>query len=246
MQPNAIEELWPVPRTLPALAANEVHVWSASLDGSDSELATLRQVLSIDEIARCDRAPLVEVRNHFIAARGLLRHVLASYLGVAPGGLQFVYGKAGKPYLANNPDGLHFNISHSGDLALIAVTSGCEVGIDLERISDLPEADDIAARFFCDEAKAEFRSASAPDRLPVFFRCWTRKEAIAKCTGAGIAEEQPASADGIYVMDIAPAHEYAAALAVASSGGRFRFMSWPQHTEAPAELCAVHSSGVFL
>jgi len=166
----------------PSLSPGEVHVWQADLD----LLPDFQGCLSPDELSRADRFLTGELRRRFVAGRGLLRDILARYLGVPSRDIRFGYGSAGKPRL----DGLgspRFNLSHCGGLALVALALDAEVGVDVERVRPLPELEHIAAHFF---APSESRALLAlpPERREAgFFNCWTRKEAIVKCLGEGLS-----------------------------------------------------------
>jgi 4'-phosphopantetheinyl transferase len=230
MRREDVQHLWSLPGGTPELCAREVHVWSASLDLDAFELEQMRAVLSRDELLRSERSPLIAERNRFAAGRGLLRQVLSQYIATDPADIQFAYGQAGKPYLIENPHDIRFNISHSGDVALIALAQGREVGVDIETICDMSEMEDIAARFFSDDARTEYASAECSNRRQVFFKCWTEKEAVSKCTGQGIADEQPLIVDDITIIPLAPALGYAASLAISGPALKLRTWRWPQPT----------------
>ncbi|MGZ4964752.1 MAG: 4'-phosphopantetheinyl transferase family protein [Limisphaerales bacterium] len=222
-------------------------MWSASLSIDPGTLDAMRNVLSTDELLRCEHSPLVSEQNRFIAGRGSLRHILAEYLDTDPCAVQFAYGHAGKPFLTDAPHDIKFNISHSGDLALIAVSAGREIGVDVELMSELPEMTEIADRFFSDEARAEFLSAPAGDRVEVFYKCWTEKESISKCTGQGITEEYPVPADDITLTRLSPAHGYAASLAVGGPPLNVRTWRWSHKAlSVDSELPCSAVTGVFL
>lgn len=248
MQPlSNIEHSWRLATTSPPLRADHVHVWSVSLCVDPETLEAMRNVLSTDELSRCERSPLVHEQNRFIAGRGSLRHILASYLNTAPGAVQFGYGHAGKPYLLHPAHDLRFNISHSGDLALIAVSLHCDIGVDVELMNELPEMTEIAVRFFSDAAKKQFLSSSAENRLETFYKSWTEKESVSKCTGQGIVEEHPVPADDISVMQLTPAVGYAASLAVRGPVQNVHTWRW-SHTVScvEAELADAAATGSFL
>jgi 4'-phosphopantetheinyl transferase len=168
------------------LASREVQVWGVSLTASDQTLSLYQSTLSADERARADRFRFENLRHAFTISRGGLRLLLAGYLGGRPQELALNYGRRGKPEL-QPLSGLRFNVSHSGLIALYAVTLDCEVGLDVEQIRDLPDHDAIAARFFAPKETAELRSLDPRDRVAAFFRCWTRKEAYIKAVGDGLA-----------------------------------------------------------
>jgi 4'-phosphopantetheinyl transferase len=102
--------------------------------------------------------------------------------------LDFDYGPQGKPCLspALTQHHLEFNLSHSEDLALIAIARGAAVGVDLERIRPLPDAGELAARFFSERENELIQSLSEDLRPAAFLRIWTRKEACLKASGEGI------------------------------------------------------------
>jgi len=170
------------------LAPGDVHVWRLRLDLPTDQVHALREVLSADERERAGRFVFDEHRNRFIACRGQARSVLAGYLGAAAGELRFRYGPRGKPAL-EAPWGelLTFNISHSHDLALCAVACGRELGVDIEHIRPPSDFDGLAAHFFASSEVNALRSLPEETRLESFFRCWTRKEAVLKAVGTGLA-----------------------------------------------------------
>lgn len=179
---------WPVGGPSP-LAADEVQVWLADLRQPAQRLAQLAAVLSADERERAARFRFPELRDAFIAGRGLLRELLAAYLNRPAAALRFRPGLMGKPLLAGvDADAdLHFNLSHSADWALYAVARR-PVGIDLEsmeRPALNPAA--IAERICTPREWAAFQAMPAEQWHSAFFTCWTRKEAIAKATGGGLA-----------------------------------------------------------
>jgi 4'-phosphopantetheinyl transferase len=175
----------------PPLTADDVHVWRIALDIGDSILTRLRATLSDDERQRAERFHFEIHRRHFIAGRGALRALLARYLARRPEELRFVYSTHGKPSLAEEAEShpLRFNLTHSHQLALLAVTHGREVGVDIEHIRTNLERDGeaLAERFFSPREVAVLRSLPLALRREAFFRCWTRKEAYIKAQGKGFA-----------------------------------------------------------
>ncbi|HVZ39813.1 MAG TPA: 4'-phosphopantetheinyl transferase superfamily protein [Candidatus Kapabacteria bacterium] len=174
--------------TPPELTAGHVHVWSIPLAVSPKELMSLRHILQPDERERAARFLRDRDRAHFVAARGMLREVLGAYLGSNPANVRFCYGAYGKPELApEHESDLRFNLSHSGELALCAVTTGCSVGVDLERIRPDIEFESIALRFFSAQEVHAFSLLSDDVRPRAFFNCWTGKEAYIKAIGEGLS-----------------------------------------------------------
>lgn len=168
------------------LPEGDVHVWSIRLDGSEDRIRRLAQVLSRDEMDRANRFRFDVHRHRFIAARSAMRHLLAEYGGVDPQVLRFHYGHRGKPDLPDFP-WLHFNLSHSEDRALLAVTRVAPIGVDIEYLRSMPDLMDIAERFFARGEVERLVRQPSSEHAPCFFRCWTRKEAYLKAVGEGLA-----------------------------------------------------------
>ncbi|MEW6731152.1 MAG: 4'-phosphopantetheinyl transferase superfamily protein [Acidobacteriota bacterium] len=170
------------------LPDNRVHVWSVALDQPASYRMKLREILSADEQSRADRFYFERDRDHFIIGRGVLRTLLGYYLGIKPECLSFHYGPKGKPSLTQDyANGLKFNISHSHGMALYGFTKNREIGVDIEQIRAIEDAEQIAKRFFSPQEAAIFSSIPADEKYEAFFNCWTRKEAYIKATGDGLS-----------------------------------------------------------
>lgn len=169
----------------PSLPTRELHVWRIPLDSPAHTLDTARALLAPDEGARADRFTMDAPRRRFTLARAALRTVLARYTGRPPHDLAFTTGPHGKPALADSP--FRFNLSHSEDLALLAITRRTEVGIDIEHIDPRRAADDIAARFFSPAEQQQLAHYTGDERTAAFFRAWSRKEAVIKALGEGLA-----------------------------------------------------------
>ena len=177
---------WLAPPSPLSLKEDEVHIWQVSLDQPYTTLQQLRQVLSGDELARAKRFHFDKDRNHYIVARGTLRLILGDYLNTEPGHLRFSYSDHGKPTL-DPPSDLVFNVSHSGGVALHAVTRGREIGVDIEKVRPMADGEQIAERFFSAEEVEVFLHVPPDQRDEAFFNCWTRKEAYIKAIGEGLS-----------------------------------------------------------
>ena len=189
MDIDPIPVTWsPAPASL-TLNADEVHLWRASLDCDLPVLSRLEATLSADETARANRFVLLKDRNHFVAARGILRELLGAYLRSSSANLQFNYGNHGKPALETKTfsSSLQFNLSHSGGLAVYAFSIGRRLGIDVEQIRPQLAGEDIARRYFAMRELAELRALPPGLRSQGFFLCWTRKEAYIKAQGGGLS-----------------------------------------------------------
>ena len=169
----------------PTLSADEVHVWRAGLDRPAAEYARL---LSRDEQARADRLRFEQLQRRFIVGRGILRVILGRYLNVSPEEVEFEYHPNGKPALSSRllHAALCFNLSHSDELLLLAVTYHRAVGIDLETIHSDLEVENLAEQFFSPAERVELQALPSDRRLASFFCGWTRKEAYLKARGEGL------------------------------------------------------------
>jgi 4'-phosphopantetheinyl transferase len=144
------------------------------------------ELLTPDERQRAARFAFDHLRHSFTLARGALRILLGRSLDAAPGEIRFTYGAKGKPGLVDQGRA-RFNLSHSGALALIAITLDCEIGVDIEQIRPMPDLHGIASRFFSAEEEVDLMSLDEDQRVAGFFRCWTRKEAYIKAIGDGLS-----------------------------------------------------------
>jgi 4'-phosphopantetheinyl transferase len=167
------------------LGPDEVHLWHAVLDEQAAE--SLKPILSDDEISRANRFHFTKDRNHFIVGRGLLRKLVAAYLGMDSAGLRFSYGEKGKPSLQERDAAINFNLAHSRGMAIYAFSRGRELGVDIEFIKEDLEAEKIAKRFFSPCEIQALQAVPAELRTHAFFNCWTRKEAYIKARGEGLS-----------------------------------------------------------
>jgi 4'-phosphopantetheinyl transferase len=170
--------------TSPLVQPSEVHIYHATLDRPSSAIESLAQLLSPDEQQRADRFRFEKDHKKFIIARGLLRTLLSRYLEISPEQVQFSYGLKGKPELIPH-SALSFNVSHSHQMALYAITLHHRIGIDLEQIRPI-EAAPLAQRFFSPQEAAVIHSLTDADQHRAFFRGWTQKESYLKATGDGL------------------------------------------------------------
>jgi 4'-phosphopantetheinyl transferase len=175
---------WSEAATPPSFPVGHVDIWKLSLDEPSKA-----SVLSSDELARASRFHFDKDRTRFIRCRSVLRFLLAGYLGVPAAEIRFEYSSNGKPQLPpkQNPRGLQFNVSHSADVALIAVGAELQLGIDIEKIREEVDTAALAQRFFSSREGAGLQALPDHLRLAGFFACWTRKEAFLKATGTGLS-----------------------------------------------------------
>lgn len=161
-----------------------VDVWMWSLAVTADEAAELAHVLSEDERARAKRFLSPGDRDRFIAGRARLRHILSTYTSVPAATLRLGAGNSGKPFIEGE-HAPHFNLSHSGDRAALAVCADHPVGIDIEAIRPIREQ--IAERYFSPDEVRALSALPGADQVAGFFRCWTRKEAVVKARGGGLS-----------------------------------------------------------
>jgi 4'-phosphopantetheinyl transferase len=170
------------------LAENSVDVWHILLPADESDEENWMRVLSSDEKCRARRFRGRALSLRFVAGRATLRYLLARYTHTPPERLRFTYAPMGKPVL--DPGGVRFpctfNLSHSGNHLLVAVTRARDVGVDIERVRPLPDASSMVERFFSRHEQEVYFALPAARRRAAFFRCWTRKEAFVKMVGNGL------------------------------------------------------------
>jgi 4'-phosphopantetheinyl transferase len=234
-----------------SLEPARVDVWRVSLAQPARRRQELAQSLNDEEMARAGRFHFDRHRHAFIVARGFLRSVLARYLQIAPAAVAFVYGQKGKPALAGPglapASPLRFNLSHAGELALLAVAHGREVGVDIEQFRPMSDAAQIAARFFAASEFATWQALPPEQQVAAFFNCWTRKEAFIKALGDGLSYPlngfevslvpgepaqlrrvmaDPTAVNRWSMLALEAGDGYAAAVVVAGHGWRLNCYQW--------------------
>ena len=170
----------------------QVHLWSVDLQPETAVVDDLRRLLSGKEIERAERFKFDRHRRRFIVRRAALRLLSGAYLDRDPADLRFAEGDKGKPFLdqgeVEEAQRVHFNLSDSGDLAIYAFTRGADLGVDVEILRPMPDAQSIAEHFFAAEEREVLRGVAEARKAQAFFNCWTRKEAYIKAIGEGLSE----------------------------------------------------------
>jgi 4'-phosphopantetheinyl transferase len=180
--------MWHIPPHPLDLPTDAVHVWWVDLRVSSDCTTRFIATLSADERARADRYRFPEHRERFIAAHGALRDILSRYLNLPASQLAFSITPHGKPALADLDQAwLQFNLSHSGDLALVAVARDHPVGIDVEQMIPPEDFPRLVEQFFSANENAAFRALPESKRAAAFFAGWTQKEAYVKALGTGVS-----------------------------------------------------------
>jgi 4'-phosphopantetheinyl transferase len=180
------------PRCLPGKPIrppdDEVHLWQVDLASAAGAEEEWRSILSADEIARAGRFRFAQDRKFYTATRAILRRILGGYTAADPRELVFRYSEREKPSLSGDEAGkIEFNVSHSGQVALLAFARERSLGVDVEQIRGGRDHEAIARRFFSQHEQEQLSALPPSERAAAFFRCWTRKEAYIKATGDGLA-----------------------------------------------------------
>ena len=241
----------PAPAEL-ALAGADVHVWRVALDPPADVVAALASTLSDDERDRAARFHFDRDRIAFTVARGALRTLAGRYLATPPARLAFGYRERGKPYLTA-PVGLRFNVSHSGQRALLCFARDREVGVDIELRRELSDLLALARTAFSPAEYAALCRLPQTAHTDAFFACWSRKEAFIKATGEGVAQlaafdvnlapgepaqllrvdGEPPGEPRWSIHDLPAIPDYAAALVVERDGAPLQLACWDWSAPSP-------------
>jgi 4'-phosphopantetheinyl transferase len=179
---------WHFPPNHPPLESGDIHVWAVPVLSTETGLDSPAAILSPDERRQAAVFRLTAPRERFITARAALRVLIGRYLQIAPGSVAISLDPKGKPRLAENTlaNEMRFNVAHSDRLALIAFTSRCDVGVDIERVREVRHVEHIARRYFHPAEIATIAALKPSDRHRAFLQIWTGKEAVLKAIGTGI------------------------------------------------------------
>lgn len=235
--------------SIPMLLASTIDVWTIPLCISDDVFSTRRTILSDDEQERASRFHFEKDARRFIVARASVRSILGAYTQSRPEDLRFSYSAQGKPSLHPPVGDVRFNVSHSRDLALLAIAQGRDLGVDVEWKNQDIEVEKLAERFFSIQEHQSLLGQAPEKRIAAFFRGWTCKEAFLKAQGMGLSRSlssfdvdmkvgQPArllatrpdatEADRWFLRNLEVPEQYAAAVAVEGAIGELRFMRYGQ------------------
>lgn len=197
---------WQRPVDFTPLGEADVDIWRAGLDSLPVPVKYLTGLLSADEKKRAGHFRFDWDRLRYIFSHGVLRLILSKYLEIAPAQIEIMIGPHGKPILVEREKKqyIHFNLSHSSETVLYAVTNVGAIGVDVEKIRDIPDIENIVGRYFSSGERMAFNELSGTQKKRAFFACWSRKEAFIKALGDGpspsldqfdvsILPDQPAS-----------------------------------------------------
>ena len=174
------------------LSSKTVHVICLKLDLPRERWVPLTRFLTADERTRADRFRVDEPRRQFTICRATLRRLLSPLCHVPPPEVPLICGNHGKPELArpqtdSSSPRIEFNVSHSGELGLIALTTAAAVGIDIEEFKSKIEIHKLAERFFSPQEAAALARLPPEKQMAGFYRGWTCKEAYIKTKGQGLS-----------------------------------------------------------
>jgi 4'-phosphopantetheinyl transferase len=204
-----------------------VEVWCVDIEGCAPLEPRLSAVLDDHDRDRASRFVSPSDARRYRIAHGALRTILGRHIGIEPRRIRFVFGAHGKPLLRDG--GPRFSLSHSGALALVAVSADRDVGVDVEEVRAISAAGTLAQRFFSPEEARKIADQPRGDRDRQFMRSWTAMEAVLKAEGTGLGAWERSEADGMRApiagkprwsvrrLDLASTHVGA----VAAQGGNF-------------------------
>jgi phosphopantetheinyl transferase len=207
----------PAPGRLPD---GELHVWVARVDDPGPDVAMLDRA----ERARAARFREEAPGTRWANAHVLARQVLARYTGTSPARLVIRAGRRDKPVIRRPMSArwLRFNLSHAGELAVVVVARGAEVGVDVEAIRPLHDLLAVARRVLDDSVVRDLTRVGPEERTRRFFHAWVRHESRAKCLGTGLVEPTDDAREPVYCFDLDLGPGYAAAVSSAQPVGRIR------------------------
>jgi len=172
-----------------SLGDNEIHIWLNYLNLHQARLKHLYPLLSAAEKERSERFKHYKPRKNFIASHGFLHTVLSYYIDVPASEITFKHAEQGKPSIIDeqNKKNIQFNLSHSGNLAILAICKNNQLGVDIEHTDRKTDWAGIARRFFTANEQQDFFKLDESIQEDAFYKIWTRKEAHMKVTGKGLS-----------------------------------------------------------
>ncbi|MBN2684366.1 MAG: 4'-phosphopantetheinyl transferase superfamily protein [Pontiellaceae bacterium] len=202
---------------LPALSEEAIHIWGVHVPEVQDRAAEIESVLSAREREKAARFRREADRASSIAARGALRILLSGYSGLPAPAITFSYTDNGKPFIKNSD--IAFNLSHSAEWVLIAISQGRKIGVDIEKVKRTMKVERVAERYFSAEEQSAIQTSADPCAL--FFELWARKEAYVKACGStlfselkriSVPIEATAEKDGWFFHRLEAGSKYAAAV----------------------------------
>ncbi len=247
------------------LNENEVHIYYVMINSAKQFIPFLKKYLSNEEKLKVMKYIFEKDRAIQMISRSVLKNILSRYLSDKTEDVIFSYNQFGKPFISENknPDSIRFNLSHSGNMILYAVSRKRNVGIDVQEINKTVSVTDIIEHYFSDHEIAQFKSLPEELMLKAFYSCWTRKEAYIKARGKGLSFPLNSFSVPVFpglcskllhddegtgwsLTDIISSPEYTAAIAAEGNNLTYHFFKWafddmngsplnPYEGEAPGE-----------
>jgi 4'-phosphopantetheinyl transferase len=187
LRQNKQDRTWQKPDNFTSLSGSDVDIWSARL--APPLMQDLTGILSTYEKKRSQQLRFDRDKLRYVFSRGILRLILSKYLEESPDQIEIVIGPHGKPALSQweGKYSIHFNLSHSHEWVLYSITRVGEIGVDVEKMREVPDMEKIIGRFFSVRERAAFNDLPPSERKQAFFNCWSRKEALIKAMGGGLS-----------------------------------------------------------
>ena len=186
---NTWQETWQnTPDTL-SFSKDHIDVWLCDLKQLSGDINNYYAILSDDERERADKLKIKDMKQQYVLTRGALRQRLGLLTNIDPQDFVFDYLQHGKPVLVKDARfaNITFNVSHSYNLALIAIAQKQNIGIDIEKINHESKHDQLVTRFFSEAEQSEFQTMPETNKAKAFCACWARKEAFIKAIGDGVS-----------------------------------------------------------
>ena len=237
----------PGPSSSLVIRQDQVHIWLVHTRGESISPGDFKDLLSSVEQDRASKFKFETDRRRYTTAHAALRSILSIYVNSSARELQFISGPYGKPKLAaiHDKKKIEFNLSHSHEVALIAVTQGREVGVDVERVREDFAFDEVAQRFFTTREVAALHDLPIHLQRETFYKCWTSKEAFLKAKGTGLSgrldEVEIVLTDHVVrvkgtipnfsLIDLTVDGGYVAALVVDGAEPRLTYYAWESRSK---------------
>jgi 4'-phosphopantetheinyl transferase len=197
-----------------------LYIWVIYIPDFIYKINVFKTLLSSMELEKSKRFLFCEHQNRFVITKAIQRILIGKYLDLDPHSIEFGFGSFGKPYIKNGRK-LNFNISHSGDIIVLAFKWGTEIGVDVEENCSSSLGQGIEEMIFSEKEALDYTSVAMDKKKEMFFRSWTRKESILKCTGYGLSYDLKQVAEleknGIFTHSFIPFPNYSGAVSTYNS-----------------------------
>ena len=211
---HPIASEWQPAHAFIPLQPNEIQIWRIDLPQPASTFEACLSLLNADELARANRIRHALTRQHFVLGRASLRRLLAHHLSITPEAITFTTTSFGKPELSLPNAAISFNVAHSANTILIALSLHGRIGVDVEHMNPTTDFLKIAQHSFTASENATLNAIPNPqDRRTAFYRGWTQKEAVAKADGRGLS-----LATTSFEVPLSPAHSSPVAITTSTHG----------------------------